>query len=380
MSPPAGHDSSRVATIASAHPAASSFKNTAAQVILPPEVWTWIIQHVAQSPTDLFSLYNTSASLRILVAPFLVQAIASKSLRLFFYQEYVCRTGITFDFHHFDMARDRVVFKPQRSSAPNLTPIPTRQSRSKYDNSNNVIAFKTGITIQRPQLEEISITSRGSRYRGGRVHRSEEGIYSIRRRGNFHAISVAPGISRRNDINSGVSAGTTASGTVEDKPDTSASTNSKDKLGFLSQYADGGFGSLDYLDRVCPLHIKRTGTQLLSGAQHSFGQNYPWALHYVIEDGKSCSPETDGSNSNNSSDDDATHQRGHPRNARRGSRFMHAVKFECSINFLDPRRASRSLFRRWLEGKMSQLLQMVRTRQTTTPAIHPRKARSHHSK
>ncbi|KAF9409225.1 hypothetical protein BGZ76_005723, partial [Entomortierella beljakovae] len=121
--------------------------------LLPPEIWIFIIQHL--SAVELFSLYNTSAKLRVLAVPSLVQFLGSKAVRLFFYQEYVCRTGITFVFDHFDMARDKVVFKPQ--------------------SSHHTIAFKNGMTIQRPQLEEISVKSRGKRFQGGTVIQSEEG-------------------------------------------------------------------------------------------------------------------------------------------------------------------------------------------------------------
>ncbi|KAF8965013.1 hypothetical protein BGZ46_000664 [Entomortierella lignicola] len=262
---------------------------------LPPELWDFIIQHL--SPADLFSIYNTSTMLRTVTAPYLVQVIASKSVKLFFYQEYVSRTGVTFVFDHFDIKKDKVVFKPQTS--------------------HQRITFRNGIIIQRPQLEEITVRSR-ARFQGRRIDFSEkEGIYSL------------------HDSNEGLE-GTTMG--------TSVSTNDDD---FSRQHFDSKFSVLNYLDRVCALNIKQTGSRLLSGAKHSFGQNYPWALHYIIEN---------------------TIAEGGPLMSRRRSnsshvRYVQANQFECSINFLDPRRASQSLFRRWIEGKMGQLLQIVKSRQ-----------------
>ncbi|KAG0370007.1 hypothetical protein BC939DRAFT_443162 [Gamsiella multidivaricata] len=291
----------------------------------PPEIWTSIIQHL--SLTDHFSLYNTSKFLRALSIPFLIQSIASKSVRLFLYQEYVCRTGVTFVFDHFDMNRDRVVFKPQLGS--------------------QTIAFRSGIAIQRPQLEEISVRSRGSRFQERQIHCTEDGIITVGKEGTKSYSGVKSG-----------------------QPDAPTSMKSAERHpGHLVRHAESGFASLNYLDRVCPLSIKRHGSQILRGAQHSFGRNYHWALHYSIDDQNSKLVKSSRSNNNSFSRDhrslSASTMNDVTKTYTRGNRHVHAIRFECSINFLDPRRASRSVLRRWLEGKMSQLLQIVRMRQTT---------------
>ncbi|KAF9400820.1 hypothetical protein BGX21_003458 [Mortierella sp. AD011] len=205
----------------------------------PAEIWLWIIGYL--SALDLFSLYNTSATLRVLTVPSLVQVIASKSVRLFFYQEYVCRTGITFVFDHFDFTRNKVVFKPQ--------------------STHHTITFQNGITIQRPQLEEISVISRGSRCQGGQVVCSEEGIYSI----------------CKEVEGSSPVAGRTSS----------RSRGGQDASDRNEYHFENRFSMLNYMDRVCALNIKRAGRRFLSGKKYSFGHNYPWALHYVIDD-KPC--------------------------------------------------------------------------------------------
>ncbi|KAI8596994.1 hypothetical protein EDD21DRAFT_386625 [Dissophora ornata] len=378
--------------------AASIPRNLGDPPILPPEIWSWIIQYIFDfgCASDLFSLYNTSTLLRTLTAPSLIQFIASKSVRLFFYQEYVCRTGVTFIFDHFDMTRDRAVFKPQ-------------QSISVGDNCpSNAISFRNGITIQRPQLVEISMKSRGSRFWGCRVQCSEEGIFSVRKDGQ------RPGSWAARTGNDGHTGNIHLSG--------KATTAARGKhLGPFAHRPENGFGSLEFLDRVCPLNIKRTGSRQLSGAQHSFGHNYPWTLHYAINSRKPCgnsysvmsndrtgnttttngTMEADidqhtpaGINMANSTafpnsdpaailtgDNGNSHAGSRTDSQNRRSRYMQPLVFECSINFLDPRRASRSLIRRWLEGKMSQLLQIVRVRQTTAilakkaPSSPPHRAR-----
>ncbi|KAF9915084.1 hypothetical protein BX616_006931 [Lobosporangium transversale] len=347
----------------------------------PPEIWTCIIQYL--STLDLFNFYNTSTTLRSIVAPFLIQAIASNSVCLYFYQEYVCRTGISFIFDHFDLAHDKVVFRPQAPA------------------SSAVIAFRIGMTIQRPQLEEISVKSRGTRFQSWQAYCSNDGIYKVRRKDD-----------KRRPVLLDRTTGTVIGDSNDDQSriTTISSKAVARRLGPTLRFLDNRLASLDYLDRVCPLDVKRTGPRLLSGAQHSFGHDYPWTLHYTVDDKPDYRSDDYIARSTVTTTTIATstaiaalpalpqhitQRYGGPQSSRRdssingdsnnnssmksaskGPRYLHAVRFECSINFLDPRRASRSLFRRWLEGKMSQVLQVVKVRDSTSVLV--RKLGHHH--
>lgn len=350
------------------------------QNLLPTELWRLVLQDL--STLDLFSLYNTSHRMRHLSAPFLVQAMATKSLRLFFYQEYVRRVGIRFVFDSFDLARDRVIFRPQ---------ILQNQYR-----------FRSGLTLQNPQLEEVAIKSSGVgiELTKQRVHCRESRYFTVR------------------DAPLSCSSSSTL-------PSKKPSSRTLERDGFVPnrRTADekGYQGNKNFLDKSCPVHIRRHGIRKVDGSRYSFMQDYPWSLHYQVESEPldsttSCSSgggggggghgegeerRDSGESGNISSGTDDAHfalpssltlvsdsppellkpasrtqtspitgstmwtarrkvnKEGEKSNIDNnnsiggsGPRYFRALRFECSMNFLDPRRATRNIIGRWLEGKM----------------------------
>ncbi|GJJ75780.1 hypothetical protein EMPS_08138 [Entomortierella parvispora] len=357
----------------------------------PTELWRLVLQDL--STLDLFSLYNTSHRMRHLSAPFLVQAMATKSLRLFFYQEYVRRVGIRFVFDSFDLARDRVIFRPQTV--------------------HNQYRFRSGLTLQNPQLEEVAIKSAavGIDLSKQRVHCRE---------GRYFTIREAPASSLLTKKSSHNSSRTLEGGGAEGaEPGPGPGGD-----GFVPKRRTvdekGYQGNKNFLDKSCPVHIRRHGIRKVDGSRYSFLQDYPWSLHYQVEsepldstpsDSSSgqghghgsgegerrdsgtesgnissgddsahfplpsspavdsdspselialsqtsppsitgppqCTAATPRKGGNNSSSSSSSSSGGHS-----GPRYFRALRFECSMNFLDPRRATRNIIGRWLEGKM----------------------------
>lgn len=454
------------------------------QESLPTEIWRLVLTHV---PTlDLFSLYNTSRYLRSLSAPFLVQAMASKSLRLYFYQEYVRRVGVKFVFESFDLERDRVVFRPLVK--------------------DNQYRFRTGMTLQSPQLEEVAVKSTGGEIDMQRVHCDRGRYFTIKpaKRAAPAAPAAAQDVSQHSqedgvelevdgDVETDVDLGaeettavateteattttitattvTTSAITTTPTPSQVIQTTSPTRKRTADEKSYQG--TKNFLDRSCPVPVRKTGVCKVDGTRYSFLQTYPWTLecqvesgimgplvalegerrlgcgstsrssngkgktvdyenrdhigntgssssraegrdrltidnqhqhqlHHRPQDGIENAPlpyermDSNGSNSSsgsgtgsinissrdnplssattttpsrrraNSPDtadkiaDKSAHRQGSVgsnsnSNSGNGPRFMRTLRFECSMNFLDPKRATRSVLGRWLEGKVYQ--------------------------
>ncbi|KAF9148724.1 hypothetical protein BG015_009531 [Linnemannia schmuckeri] len=482
------------------------------QEILPTEIWRFILAHVLA--LDLFSLYNTSRYLRSLSAPYLVQAIASKSLRLYFYQEYVRRVGVKFVFDSFDLERDRVVFRPLVA--------------------DNQYRFRTGITLQSPQLEEVAIKSSmmpGQEIDMRRVQ-CDQGRYYTIKPATVHSPAPAPSAAGEasqdasqqsqadgvelvadEDMEVNVDLGadgpgtpeaaavvtetatiTTTADTVTNSIITTAAPQSIQTISATrKRVADEKSyqGTKNFLDKSCPVPVRKTGIRKMDGTRYSFLQTYPWSLEYQVESevmgplvtlegerrsgndgnrngkgkavdyedrnhigdigssssrvgGKSqsttdsqrqfhhhqrpqdeieCTPhpyeriDSNGSSSSGGSRSDGrnisscdnthsnvtttvtaasrrranspemadkiagksaqgvsarmTHHQGSAGNnsnssSNNGPRFLRTLRFECSMNFLDPKRATRSVLGRWLEGKMYQWSKVLGGKKTSS--------------
>ncbi|KAG0372800.1 hypothetical protein BGX24_012570 [Mortierella sp. AD032] len=425
------------------------------QEALPTEIWRLVLLHV---PTlDLFSLYNTSRYMRTLSASPLVQAMASKSLRLFFYQEYVRRVGVKFVFESFDLETDRVIFRPLVA--------------------DNQYRFRTGMTLQNPQLEEVAVKSTGSEIDHTRVKCSRGRYLTIKpvvrpppslpqpllqdvSHSQEDTVEQDPNGDAEGDMDlsaDGPEAAVTATEAAAPDTVTNPSTTTGPAPPTMTTRkltADEKvyLGTKNFLDKACPVPVRKTGICKVDGTRYSFLQTYPWSLQYQVENevmGPHVSQEDDSrldSNSNScrsnngkgraveylSSDstgntgrnsrfgnkDDQTmtdshlHQplsnehmdicrrsssgsgsgsgnisssNSHPNqsttmsrrgkspemaeknadssagnsrnsnsNSNNGPRFLRALRFECSMNFLDPKRATRNVLGRWLEGKIYQ--------------------------
>ncbi|KAF9549803.1 hypothetical protein EC957_002869 [Mortierella hygrophila] len=454
------------------------------QEILPTEIWRLVLTHV---PTlDLFTLYNTSRYLRSLSAPSLVQAMASKSLRLYFYQEYVRRVGVKFVFESFDLERDRVVFRPLVK--------------------DNQYRFRTGMTLQCPQLEEVAVKSGGEidmrrvqcdRGRYFTIKPAEratptpapatvqdvsqhpqEGGVELEVDGDMEADVDLEADGQETPETTAVAAVTEATTTANTVTTPAITTTSGPSQVIQTTSATrkptadekSYQGTKNFLDRSCPVQVRKTGVHKADGTRYSFLQTYPWTLEYQVEseimgphvtlqgerrsgsDGTSRSsnekgkavdyeskdhignsgsssgrakgrdqlgtdsqhqhqfhhrPQDDikyermdnnnsnssrgsGSDSGRNSSRDNVHSSATPSrrrasspemadkiadksahggsartNHRQGSagnnsnngngpRFLRTLRFECSMNFLDPKRATRSVLGRWLEGKVYQ--------------------------
>ncbi|KAI1315910.1 hypothetical protein EDD11_000224 [Mortierella claussenii] len=290
--------------------------------MLPTEIWILILDHI---PTlDLFSLYNTSKYMRTMTAPFLVQAMASKSLRLYFYQEYVRRVGIKFVFDHFDLARDRIVFRPQ-----------TRDHQHR---------FRCGLTLQNPQLEEVAVSSSSSMATIAQrdVQCSEGRYYTICRKSSsslkeqtlktatvdaltlpiavaegtaaaaaaaavetasaiasITETSVADGVPPGGPEAIATAAAASADGAavaMEVTVAEAAATNQHgiteaidpqrrvpQKRGSAADEIEKGYqGTKNFLDKSCPIPVRNDGIRELDGSRYSFLQSYPWSLQYEV--------------------------------------------------------------------------------------------------
>ncbi|KAK3846020.1 MAG: hypothetical protein J3R72DRAFT_435115 [Linnemannia gamsii] len=419
------------------------------QEALPTEIWRLVLLHV---PTlDLFSLYNTSRYMRTVSASPLVQAMASKSLRLFFYQEYVRRVGVRFVFESFDLETDRVIFRPLVA--------------------DNQYRFRTGITLQNPQLEEVAVKSTGSEIDHTRVMCSRGRYFTIKpvvRTPPSLPQPLLQDVSHSQEDTVEQDADGDAEGDMDlsaDGPEaavTATEAAAPDTVTNLSTTTGPApptmttrkltadekvyLGTKNFLDKACPVPVRKTGICKVDGTRYSFLQTYPWSLQYQVENevmgphvsqeddsrldsnSKSCSSNNGkgkaveyltgntGKNSRFGNKDDQTmtdsqlHQplsnehmdscrrsssgsgsgnisssNSHPNpsttmsrrgkspemteknadssagnsrssnnNSSNGPRFLRALRFECSMNFLDPKRATRNVLGRWLEGKMYQ--------------------------
>ncbi|KAF9128982.1 hypothetical protein BGX30_014130 [Mortierella sp. GBA39] len=454
------------------------------QETLPTEIWRLVLSHV---PTlDLFSLYNTSRYLRSLSAPSLVQAMASKSLRLYFYQEYVRRVGVKFVFESFDLERDRVVFRPLVR--------------------DNQYRFRTGMTLQCPQLEEVAVKSGGEidmrrvQCDRGRYftikpaeraapapatvqdvsQHSQGGGMELEVDGDMEAdvdleadgleTPEITAVTAMTEATTTTTANTVTTPTITTTPAPSQVIQTTSATRKPTADEKSYQGTKNFLDRSCPVQVRKTGVRKTDGARYSFLQTYPWTLEYQVEGeimgphvalqgerrsgsdstsrscngkGKTVDYESkdhigntgsssgrakggdqlatdsqyqhqlhqrpqdeikyermDSNNSNSSrgsgsgsrdisshdnvySNATLSHRRanspemadkiadksvhsgsartnhrqgsaGNNSNSGNGPRFLRTLRFECSMNFLDPKRATRSVLGRWLEGKVYQ--------------------------
>ncbi|KAF9121397.1 hypothetical protein BGW39_010563 [Mortierella sp. 14UC] len=412
--------------------------------------------------------------MRSLSAPPLVQAMATKSLRLFFYQEYVRRVGVKFVFESFDLETDRVIFRPLAA--------------------DNQYRFRTGMTLQNPQLEEVDVKPTGSEIDHTRVKCSRGRYFTIKPVVRLPVSVPQPVLQEVSQLQEGAveqDADGDAEGDVDlsaDGPETAATETEAAALGTATNppttatpapaplppptttmtrkpTADekGYQGTMNFLDKVCPVPVRKTGIHKVDGTRYSFLQTYPWSLQYQVESevmgphvtqeedsragnssisngkgkavehrsndstgnngnsnrprskddqlmtgcqhrqyreehapscermGSSGSRSGSGSNSENISSSNAHSNPSTPVSRRakspgmaekiadssasagtaqcqgsagnndnsrgirnNGPRFLRALRFECSMNFLDPKRATRNVLGRWLEGKMYQ--------------------------
>ncbi|KAK3828993.1 MAG: hypothetical protein J3Q66DRAFT_410472, partial [Benniella sp.] len=389
------------------------------QDVLPTELWHLILELIPV--IDLFSLYNTSQYMRAITATWLVRNMATKSLQLYFYQEYVRRIGIKFEFDHFDLQRDRVVFRP-------------RDMDHQY-------RFKCGLTLQSPQLEEIEVKDTASTQIGS-VQCFGDGRYYTTRREKaarstipVHTVPESTTVNNIIEPEAGIKATTimessTATDTVIQPANAPAEYSGGISTAEIKE-GDRGVhrkpigdeksyqGTKNFLDRTCPLNVRKDGVHTFDGVRYCFLKEYPWSLQYQVDyeplDTLSTSTHTNGglikkrstffidirkdlysqaqqqlmeqdpaqvnvhsgdsgrvsqvdtpTTSTSSStplsnlplfrskllEVSATVSSGKGTTSNSGPRFFRVLRFECSMNFLDPKRATRNIIGRWIEGKV----------------------------
>ncbi|KAF8927832.1 hypothetical protein EDD21DRAFT_349612 [Dissophora ornata] len=377
---------------------------TSYQYVLPTEVWRLILELLPK--IELFSLYNTSTYMRSLSAPLLVQVVASKSLRLYFYQEYIPRVGIEFDFDHFDLERDRVVFRPQ---------IADHQHR-----------FKCGLTLQNPQLEEVAVKSCANPVIAPHQIDCSDGRFFTVRDYKTTSLAVTATAAATTTESSGtfISAFMPVQAEVADTAVVMETLEGRRHEPHKQTADEKGYrGTKNFLDKTCPVHIRKDGPGEVNGARYCFLKGYPWSLHYQVayepfdthlnteahmdktnhgnhitprkreqfffdirDDLRTYSPQTvegvqanantnAGGSDNDREDDDVPPYIIQPSSQSKwskpagaanensktttgkgvmsnGPRYLRILRFECSMNFLDPKRATRNIIGRWLEGKM----------------------------
>ncbi|KAG0329095.1 hypothetical protein BGZ99_003479 [Dissophora globulifera] len=352
---------------------------------LPTELWRLILSYI---PTlDLFSLYNTSTYMRSLSASLLVQAVGSKCPRLYFYQEYVPRVNIKLVFDHFDLERDRVVFRPI---------LQEHQYR-----------FRCSLTLQNPQLEEIGIESFRTTAIMPQEIQCDEGRYFTVKKSTAESQSSKPfalvsGAIPTIALDTGsTSSPTTTTATTATATATPTATSlitlpaaavteeatDGQRSGHRKRTADERVyqGTKNFLDKTCPVPIRKDGVQEVDGRRFCFLKSYPWSLGYHV----SCSPfemqstpihgqgsvarkrdqffyDIRGDLRSQSQDEnggivtpreesqlDLTHSTTLSKTTdSSGPRYFRLVQFECSMNFLDPKRATRNVVERWLDAKV----------------------------
>ncbi|KAF9937639.1 hypothetical protein BGZ67_001040 [Mortierella alpina] len=354
--------------------------------------------------------------MRVLSAPLLVQAIANKSVCLYLYQEYVRRVGIKFVFDHFDLARDRIVFRPEVA--------------------DNQYRFRSGLTLQNPQLEEIAITTTGRAIQPYQVQQSGERYFTVRQPTNAGkqalpksksqpippppppaSSSSTPSLSASAVTESPVLSTAVSATEAAESPISAPRKRTTDEKVY--------HGAKNFLDKTCPVHVRRSGIRQVDGTRHSFLQDYPWAMHYQVDheqlpfstDGNTDKSSIAGSNQNpfffnvrqhihhspvqavrgdagapdagdqtavmSSSQDGAfllPSERSHESTEQAvlskpsgtpgsGPRYLRFLMFECSMKFLDPKRATRNIIGRWLEGKVQRWKNILGGMRHQTAAI-----------
>ncbi|KAF8975874.1 hypothetical protein BGZ46_008770 [Entomortierella lignicola] len=333
--------------------------------------------------------------MRAISAPSLVQAMASKTIQLYFYQEYVRRIGIKFEFDHFDLKRDRIVFRPQ---------VLDLQHR-----------FRSGLTLQNPHLEELAVFSpSNSKIPSNQVRCTEGRYYTVHSNCGTRrmppktplvASSALAGLTGLEPL-SEPSSEAAVNSTVEAA--TTAVANRTERMSQKKSQVDqrGYHGTKNFLDKSSPIQIRKDGIHELDGSKYCFLQEYPWSLQYQIsyepfgvplsyndKDSKKREqfffdlradlrseaqaraqaqqqPETNVGNiteSNNDNNNDGviegesalpststTTTTTTTNSGSNASRYFRVLRFECSMNFLDLKRATRNIIGRWLEGKVQR--------------------------
>ncbi|KAF9433313.1 hypothetical protein BGZ76_009621 [Entomortierella beljakovae] len=408
-------------------PSSSTFKNHTSRIIaqqkcfqdrLPTEIWQSVLEFIPS--LDLFSLYNTSTYMRALSAPFLVSDMASKTLQLYFYQEYIRRIGIRFEFDHFDLKRDRMVYRIVDTDL---------QHR-----------FRCGLTLQSPHLEEIAVfTPAGPGIAPHQVRCAEGRYYTVHpqkvARGKLQAIKKSPeqldapvshvgpelALGSSSESVSNTNATSSASNTTvistATSAITSATTSATTHSKRVSNEERGYHGTKNFLDKSCPVSIRKDGVHELDGSKYCFLQGYPWSLQYQVSydpytaqlDHKNSSTRSGGNQTNAVSPKKRdqfffdlradmraeaqaraeaqrqVHQQEESgvmpeetavtannniaieseqfdtqllgdssSSSNSGARYFRTLRFECSMNFLDLKRATRNIIGRWLEGKVQR--------------------------
>lgn len=406
--------------------------------------------------------------------------------------------GVKFVFESFDLEKDRVVFRPLVK--------------------DNQYRFRTGMTLQSPQLEEVAVKSTGGEIDMRRVQCDRGRYFTIKpaeraapaaaavREVSQHSQEDGVELEVDGDMEADVDLGadgvetpeTAAVATETEATSTTLTANTVTTPAITTTPAPSQViqttsttrkrtadeksyqGTKNFLDRSCPVPVRKTGIRKMDGTRYSFLQTYPWTLEYQVEseimgslvalegerrsgsdstsrssngkgktvdyeskshigntrsssspaEGKdqlttdnqhhhqlhrrpqdeivyaplsyervdsndSNSSSGSGSDSGNISSRDNTHssatttttsrrranspvmadkiadKSAHGVSARtthhqgsagnnsnsnsgNGPRFLRTLRFECSMNFLDPKRATRSVLGRWLEGKVYQ--------------------------
>ncbi|KAG0003753.1 hypothetical protein BGZ79_000078 [Entomortierella chlamydospora] len=341
--------------------------------------------------------------MRAISAPSLVQAMATKTIQLYFYQEYVRRVGVRFEFDHFDLKRDRIVYRPQ---------VLDLQHR-----------FRSGITLQSPHLEEAAVFTPSNEKLTPQQVRCTEGRYytiprnrSTRRTLSKTSLISSPSLSGLTELEPVAEpASETIANVTEEEHTTSTATGAERTSQKRITTSNRGYhGGMNFLDKSCPIQVRKDGIQELDGTKYCFLQEYPWSLEYQVayepfgvplkrnprstsysnNDGtkkrrqfffdiradlraeaqaqaQTQAQEQAGMESANDNssdgwnvfpgDEDTLLQSGlsdstnsNSISASHGYRYFRALRFECSMNFLDLKRATRNIIGRWLEGKVQR--------------------------
>ncbi|KAG0236409.1 hypothetical protein BGW42_003567 [Actinomortierella wolfii] len=268
-------------------------------------------------------MYNVSRFMRSISGPLLARFIATMSPRLFLYQEYVRRIGIRFVFEGIDFERDIVVFRPL--------------------NMEHQHRFRNELTLQCPQLEELTVSMLQEAPR-------------VTRHDQYQHIFVA--VPKTRMVTSGKQQ---QNHQCQEQHQQQRQRHHQNNRRSSVDISDRIFHSgSNFLDKACPLRAKKSGIAMLDGTRYSFGKDYPWRLYYQID--REPLPAASQSRFH-------FHKEGlllDPKDDQNvcrsitsgGARYIRAVRFECSINFLNPRRASRNVVGRWIEHKLQQCLRV----------------------
>ncbi|KAF9354134.1 hypothetical protein BGX26_008051 [Mortierella sp. AD094] len=330
--------------------------------------------------------------------------MATKTIQLYFYQEYVRRVGVRFEFDHFDLKRDRIVYRPQ---------VLDLQHR-----------FRSGMTLQSPHLEEAAVFSPSDEKLTPQQVRCTEGRYYT-----IHNNRSARRLARLTELEPVAEPASETIANVVEEEHTTMADNRAERMSQKRIAAGnrGYHGNKNFLDKSCPIQIRKDGIQELDGTKYCFLQGYPWSLEYQVayepfgvplkrspkgtshrkdsinnggtkkreqfffdlradlraeaqaqartqaqqQAGTESANGVEGGvgNSHNNSDggkvfpggEDTLLQSGlsdstnsNPISASHGHRYFRALRFECSMNFLDLKRATRNIIGRWLEGKVQR--------------------------